>query len=164
MRILLFCTAFALSLVRPPAATAATPANADRDAVVKVVQEFFDALQAKDAARLIATCHPGAQFTSVRPTSEGRPVLRQRSIEADAAQIAESKERWLERMWSPTVLIEGRMAVLWTRYDFHRDGKMSHNGTDTFTLMKGDAGWKIVNAAYTVEPSDTTQHPAGPPK
>ena len=60
--------------------------------------------------------------------------------------------------------VEGRIAVVWTRYDFHRAGKMSHNGTDCFTLLKTDQGWKIVNGAYTVEPSDRTENPSGPPK
>ncbi len=163
MRPLLAVVALA-SLFTLPSATAATPAVPARDAVLKVVQDFFDALQAKDGARLTATCQPGAQITAVRLSPEGKPLLRQRTIEVDAEQVAKTKEQLLERMWSPTVLIEGRIAVVWTRYDFHRDGKMSHNGTDTFTLIDGEAGWKIVNAAYTVELSDRTQHPAGPPK
>ena len=58
---------------------------------------------------------------------------------------------------------DGRIAVVWTRYDFHRDGKMSHNGTDCFTLLKTDAGWKIVCLAYSVEPATQTENPAGPP-
>ena len=136
--------------------------NDDKVAVVQVVQQFFDALHTKDGDTLRAICQPGAQFTSGRPAPEGFAV-RSRPVEADIASLAELKDIWLERMWTPTVHIEGRIAVVWTRYDFHRSGKFSHNGTDCFTLLKTDAGWKIVCAAYSVEPGAKTGNPAGPP-
>jgi hypothetical protein len=158
-------TFLTLSLVLAPrvAAQASGSRAEEQAAVVKIVQQFFDALHAKDGDRLRATCQPGAQFTSGRPAPEGYAV-RSRSVETDIAHFAEAKEIWLERMWSPTVLIAGRIAVVWTRYDFHRDGKLSHNGTDCFTLIKTDAGWKIVCGAYSVEPGAKTENPAGPPR
>lgn len=131
--------------------------------MLAVVQRFFDALHTRDGKALTATCQPGAQITSGRPTESGY-ALRQRSIEADSAELSVAKEVLLERMWSPTVHLNGRIAAVWTRYDFHRDGKMSHNGTDCFTLLKTDAGWKIVCAAYSVEPGTKTENPAGPPQ
>lgn len=154
-----------MSLIVPPSAAASgsIPASADRAAVLQVVQEFFDALHAKDGGRLRAICQPGAQLTSGRPAPAGY-ALRQRPIETDAAHFAESKDAYLERMWSPTVHIDGRIAVVWARYDFHLNGKFSHNGTDCFTLLKTDPGWKIVGAAYSVEPGTKTENPAGPPQ
>ena len=136
--------------------------NDDKVAVLQVVQQFFDALHTKDGETLRAICQPGAQFTSGRPATEGY-VVRSRSVETDAVQVAAAKEAWLERMWSPTVHIDGRIAVVWTRYDFHRSGNFSHNGTDCFTLLKTDTGWKIVCAAYSVESGGKTENPAGPP-
>lgn len=138
--------------------------NAETVAIIQVVQNFFDALHAKDGGALRATCQPGAQFTSGRPGTDGAYTLRQRPVETDAAQITEAKESWLERMWRPIVHVDGRVAVVWTRYDFHRDGKFSHNGTDCFTLLKTDQGWKIVCGAYSVEPGAQTENPAGPPR
>lgn len=157
-RFLLLVTA----LLFPLANGRAAEPSSEKSAVLQVVQQFFDALHNKDGDMLRATCQPGAQFTGERVTPEGF-VLRQRNVEADAVRFAESKDSYLERMWSPTVLIEGRIAVVWTRYDFHRNGKLSHNGTDCFTLLKTDAGWKIVCAAYSVEPGGKTENPAGPP-
>ena len=157
-------TLLCLSVVLSGVSTAASAAyQAESAAVLKVVQEFFDALRAKDGARLRAICQPGAQFTSGRSAAEGYAV-RQRPVETDAARFAESKDTYLERMWSPTVHIEGRIAVVWTRYDFHLNEKFSHNGTDCFTLIKTDQGWKIVCAAYSVEPGAKTENPAGPPR
>ncbi len=151
-------------MVLPGVSTAASAAfTAENAAVLKVVQEFFDALRAKDGARLRAICQPGAQVTSGRPSPAGYAV-RQRSVETDATRFAESKDTYLERMWSPLVHLEGRIAVVWTRYDFHLNEKISHNGTDCFTLLKTDEGWKIVCAAYSVEPGAQTENPAGPPR
>jgi hypothetical protein len=158
-------TLFALltmSLLVPSRAAAAAP-NTETAAVLQVVQEFFDALHARDGARWRAICHPGAQITSGRPAAAGY-ALRQRPVETDAAHYAETKDTLLERMWSPTVHIDGRAAVVWTRYDFHLNGKFSHNGTDCFTLLKTDQGWKIVCGAYSVEPGGQTENPAGPPR
>lgn len=153
-----------LSVLLAHSVTAAEPdsTHGDQKAVLQVLQQFFDALHDKDGDMLRAICQPGAQFSSGRPASEGY-VVRSRPVEADIASFAESKDIWLERMWAPTVHIEGRIAVVWTRYDFHRSGKFSHNGTDCFTLLKTDAGWKIVCAAYSVEPGGKTENPAGPP-
>ena len=134
------------------AVSAAEPASIQNEtvAVVAVVQRFFDALHHKNGDELRAVCQPGAQFTSGRARPEGY-ALRQRPIETDIADLAALKETWLERMWTPTVQINGRIAVIWTRYDFHRGGKFAHNGTDCFTLLRTDQGWKIVCGAYSVE-------------
>jgi hypothetical protein len=70
----------------------------------------------------------------------------------------------LERMWDPEVRIQGAIAAVWTRYDFHRDGKFSHCGTDAFNLVKTAEGWKIASAMWTVERTGCVPSPLGPPK
>ena len=39
----------------------------------------------------------------------------------------------------------------------------AHFMSGHFTLLKTDRGWKIVSAAYSVEPGPQTENPAGPP-
>ena len=70
---------------------------------------------------------------------------------------------WLERLWNPTVLVHGSMAVVWAEYDFHRDGAFSHCGVDAFSLFKTADGWKIAGTTYTVEPTGCEESPLGPP-
>lgn len=133
----------------------------ERDQVLQVVQGFFDAMAKSDGEALRALAVPGSQVTvAPRPGTEG-PV-RRRMIEADVDSLKANKNQLLERMWNPTVLIEGRIAVVWTPYDIHRNGKFAHNGIDVFTLMKLTEGWKIVSIAYTIEPEPPSRHPAGP--
>lgn len=151
----------ALPLLAAPQAAAAP--DADRQAVLALAQAFFDALAAKDGPAIQRLCLPEARILSIRP-GPGGAVVRSRSLEEDIAALAASRDRLLERMWNPTVHLQGRIATLWAPYDFHRNGAFSHSGTDTFTFLKTDRGWRITALAYTVEPDLPSAHPAGPPR
>lgn len=137
-------------------------ADADRQAVLALAQAFFDALAAQDGPALRKLCLPEARILSIRP-GQGGVVVRSRSLEEDITALTSSRERLLERMWNPTVHVQGRIATVWAPYDFHRDGAFSHSGIDTFTFMRTDQGWRIAALAYTVEPDRPSAHPAGPP-
>lgn len=147
-------------LAGAPAAQADTPQ--ERKEVLQVVQRFFDALATKDTETLKALVLPGTPITVLRPTPEG-PALRRRVVEDDLKTLPATSERLLERMWNPTVLMQGRIATVWTPYDFHRDGKFSHSGTDVFTLLFLEGRWRIASMAYTVEPEVPSAHPVGAP-
>ena len=133
-------------------------ADADREQVLKIVQAFCDALAANNLEACSALFAPASQLTALRPLPQGF-ALQRRSME----EFRPPSGQVLERLWHPTVLVAGRIAVVWAPYDFHVNGRFSHNGTDVFTLMKCDAGWSIINLAYTVEPEPPTRHPAGSP-
>ncbi len=135
--------------------------QSDRETVLALVQGFFDAMAAADpeAARSILTVD--GQFVSVREGADG-PVIRVSSHRDWLAQLGTSETPVLERMWEPTVLIDGRIAVVWTPYDFHTDGKFSHCGTDVFNFLKGEAGWILTGASWTIEREDCDPSPLGP--
>lgn len=160
-----FAVALFVSCAGSPALAAAPavpPESPERAAVLAVVQQFFDAMAASDAAALRATAEPTFQFHAVRNDDKGTAVTR-RTLDEFVARFGPGRESVLERMWSPTVLIHDRIATVWTPYDFHRDGKFTHSGIDVFTLARTDGGWKITYLAFTVEPNVPSQHPAGPP-
>ena len=77
--------------------------------------------------------------------------------------IVDEQTDFLERMWDPTVLVHDRIAVLWTPYDFHRNGQFSHCGIDAFSLIKVDDEWKITGTIYTVQREGCPESPLGPP-
>jgi len=62
------------------------------------------------------------------------------------------------------VLIHKEIAVVWTKYDFHREGKFSHCGVDAFNLIKTQEGWKISGIFYTVEKEGCEEGPLGSPE
>src|SRR5437870_3296824 len=125
-------------------------AQVDTAGVRGTVQRFFDAMATKDTTTLRALMAPGMSMalTQVGP----QPVKPRYSPDASfLTAVAVVQEPLIERMWNPTIHIDGPVAVLWTPYDFHNGKKFSHCGTDVFTLMKSDTGWQIVGLAFTIQ-------------
>lgn len=146
---------------RPTAAQ--SPTSADSAAVVTVVQRLLEAISSRDSTAARAMMLPGSQLAAIRA---GTPTIAPR-ITPDTTflrTLASGRERYLERMWTPIVRIHGAMADVWAPYDFHVDGKFSHCGIDTFTLMRTPNGWRVVSVAYTVEPAGCAPSPLGVPK
>ena len=137
--------------------------NEDEAAVLAVVQQFFDTLETKDAAAARTIMDPEGSFVSVR-WQDGEQVVSRSSFRRFLDTLEERSEALLERMWDPQVLIHGPIAIVWTEYDFHRDGEFSHCGMDAFQLAKLDTGWTITGGTYTVEATGCAESPLGPPR
>lgn len=146
-------------LIWLPGTAAAQPVP-DRDAVIAVVQRFFDAMAARDAAKMAAVLMPEGRFCSVREDGS----VRSTTIKEYVERLPSGKEKLLERMWNPEVKMRGGIAVVWTPYDFYRDGTFSHCGIDAFDLVKTPDGWKISGAIFTIEKTNCPPSPLGPPK
>lgn len=145
-------------------ALAAVPARAqepEREAVLAVVQEFFDTMTAADSAGARAVMLPEGVSFGVREQADGL-FLRSRPNSDYIAGLAGREERVVERMWDPTVLIHERLAVVWTPYDIYVDGEFLHCGVDAFTLLETEEGWKIATGAFTMEPTGCEPSPLGP--
>lgn len=125
-------------------------AAAEEKAVLAVVQRLFDAMAARDSAAALSVLLPEGRYFSVRENG-AQVTVGGTSHKEFAERLASGKGQMLERMSSPQVLVHGRIAVVWTPYDFHRDGKYSHRGVDAFQLVKTAEGWKIASFMYTIE-------------
>lgn len=138
-------------------------AQSAKDSVIATVNEFFRAMTAHDsvAARRVMTSD--GIFYAVRAGGDST-VINRNTNERFAQTIATTRDTYLERMWEPTVMVHGPIAVLWTPYDFHRSGKFSHCGIDAFSLVRASSGWKIATITYTVEPTGCAPSPLGAPK
>ncbi len=165
------------SLCRPAMAQSTpSPVVPDREAVLAVVQGYFDTLAAKDVAgaqRLLitrVTKDVAGEQRLMRPEAtfhyalqkDGKSVVegftRQWWLEAMPGR----KQAWFERMWNPEVRIHGLIATVWAPYDLWADGTFSHCGVDVFNLVKTDEGWKISSCVYTIE-KECEPSPLGPP-
>ena len=155
-RIILSIAATALALVASGAA-AQTP----RDSVVATVNEFFRAMTAHDSATLHRVQMADGVLYSARVRGDTVSIARG-TADAFAQQMATMKDTYIERMWEPTVLLHGPLAVVWAPYDIHRNREFVHCGVDTFTLMRSPTGWKIATVAYTAEPTGCAPSPLGP--
>jgi hypothetical protein len=142
----------------------ASPACAqeDREAILSTVQQFFDALAESDTALGRAAVLLEGQYFRLRESGDSLDLSRTPHTQF-LRDLAAGGNDFLERMWEPTVLQHGRMAIVWTPYDFHRSGEFSHCGVDVFNLIRTYDGWKIAGIMYTVEPTGCAPSPLGPP-
>ena len=132
----------------------------EKDAVVATVQKLFDAMSAHDSEAAKAVVIPEGRLYATRANG----AVNGSTLEQFAARLSTMKEPMLERMWNPTVLIQGSIAQVWAEYDFHLSGKFHHCGIDSVSLVKGTDGWKIAGIVYTSETSGCSPSPLGPPK
>ena len=136
--------------------------QSDREAILAVVQRFFDTIATGDTAVGREIILIDGQYFRLR--QDGDSLALSRTTHRQFLQnLSGERSEMLERMWEPTVLQQGRMAVVWTPYDFHIDGQFSHCGVDAFNLIRTDDGWKIAGIMYTVEPTGCAPSPLGPP-
>jgi acetyl esterase/lipase len=131
--------------------------------VIAAVEQFFKALETRNADLARSILMPEGVVFSVREEN-GEKNIRATTHEQIIKSLASSTEKMLERMWNPKVLIHKEIAVVWTKYDFHREGKFSHCGVDAFNLIKTSDGWRISGIFYTVEKEGCEENPLGPPK
>jgi hypothetical protein len=138
--------------------------DGDRAQVIAAVQSFFDSMEKSDVALAKRVLMPDARFFSAAER-DGTITVRPSSSEAFVAGFSNpNRAKVLERMWDPDVRVQGAIAQLWTRYDFHSNGTFSHCGIDAFSLVRTEDGWKIASAIWTVERSGCAPSPLGPPK
>jgi len=139
-----------------------TSQNAEEKAVIAAVEQFFTALETRDADLVRNILLPEGVAFSVRDEG-GKKNIRATTHKQIIDSFTSSTAKMLERMWDPKILIHKEIAVLWTKYDFHREGKFSHCGVDAFNLIKTPGGWKISGIFYTVEKEGCEENPLGPP-
>ena len=142
---LMLTTLAALVLAAP--AAAATP---DQAAAIGVVQRFFAAMAAQDAAALARVTLPASVYTSIRPAPGGGTKINRVTVEDFIKNLRPGLH---EAMWSPQVTMRGAlMAIVTAPYEFKLDGKTTHCGIDVFDLAKVDGQWRIAGATWTAEP------------
>ncbi len=135
-------------------ATAVAIGQDDKQMAIAVINQLFDGMKAKSAERIKAVFAPDVHFLAIDKPRDGKGISKTRVMtgEAFAKQISESKSaEYIEKMISPEARISGDMAVVSGRYTFYVGDKFSHCGTDTFNLVRTEAGWKIVQGAFTLE-------------
>lgn len=131
-------------------------------AILAVIDRFMAAISANDLQAMAALQMPEGMTYRARPADGGGiEVVGAPNSYWVQPERADGRAQ-LERYWSPTVLVRGQIALVWTPYEFWLDGKRSHCGIDTFDLVKVDGNWRVANAMWTVEPDGCES--LGPPE
>jgi len=138
--------------------------NPARDAqatnAVAVAEAFLLAIGRADTAALRLHSVSATRLVALSDEPNAEPQVT--SLEAFLAQIQGDSGRYLERMWAPQAHVDGRLATVWTEYDFYRDEAFSHCGIDSFDLVRMGRSWKVLSVVYTIHPEDCANSPLGP--
>lgn len=124
---------------------------ADRQAVIQVVADFFEAMTARDVGRMRAMMTEDGMIYGYREGEDGTAVIR-RPHQEYLEGLATGEGRIVERFWDPEVMIYGRLATVWTPYDFHANGEFSHCGVNNFSMLRTDERWVITGVVFSIEP------------
>lgn len=125
-------------------------ASANELGPLEVVQQLFARMRTKDAAGMSALFTAEGRLVAT-DRRNGQPNRRVFDGPAFAKLIVETKGELKEFMYQPDVRVQGDLATVAGRYGFYVDERFSHCGTNAFHLLRTSEGWKIANAASTIE-------------
>lgn len=143
---------FALLLVSATPAAAQHAEHAregDEAAVMATVDRLFGALASKDRAALLGAVVAEGRATSTGVDAAGRPEVNSTDWTTFADRLARMTDRLRERLIDPHVHVEGDIAMIWSRYEFEREGVFSHCGIDHFDLVRIEGRWRVLNLTWT---------------
>ncbi|CAL1690351.1 hypothetical protein MMB232_00473 [Brevundimonas subvibrioides] len=126
----------------------ADPASPEAAAVMVPVNGVFAALAARDGSLVAPHLAPEARMIVAVERPDGTATVQTLAAEAFAAGLRPGPERYEEIMPDPIVAIDGDIAMVWGRYVFKIDGRVSHCGSDHFDLIRRDGVWKIAGITW----------------
>ena len=130
--------------------------DATTDSIEYVVKEMLIAISTNDLEK--ARYHVLEEGRVFRVRKDG---ISFRSNSEFFDQTADQTTDYFERMWDPIILYRGDLAMAWTTYDFHLNGKFSHCGAESFTLTRLNNRWMVVDWAYTANEIENCNSPLG---
>ena len=131
--------------------------DATTDSIEHVIKEMLVAISTNDLEK--AKYHVLEEGRVFRVRIDG---LTFRSNSEFFKQTGDQSTDYYERMWDPIIMYRGDLAVAWTTYDFHLNGKFSHCGAESFTLTRFNNRWMVVDWAYTANETENCNSPLGP--
>jgi len=135
-------------------AFAQTAKNEDTKAAAEIPDRLFAAMKAKSFEEIRAAFTPEGQLVAIDKPRDGQGISKTRIFTAESFAKAISEVNgadFIEKMPNKDVRLTGDLAIVTGRYTFYVGEKFSHCGTNTFNLVRTEAGWKIANAASTLE-------------
>lgn len=130
--------------------------KADTSTPGATVDTMFRKMASFEPAAIQALYTPEAKLTAIIKRKDGSSVIKVLSGEEFSKGFAEKHGELKEDMYATEVKTYGDLSLVFGRYVFFVDGKISHCGVNAFHLVKTADGWRIVGAASTIEPMGCT--------
>ncbi|MBB3695594.1 nuclear transport factor 2 family protein [Sphingomonas sp. BK580] len=151
--------AASLILLAQPAIASTAEDTVD---VPHLIAAYHAAVVSHDGARLTALFVPtGSAWFSVlseeglaraRAKSPATTKIRPGSLKAFAKLVATSNSAFDPRHTDLRIASDGAVATVTFKFEFLIDGKVQNRGAESWQLIKGDDGWRIVSIVFSSTP------------
>ncbi len=130
-------------------------AQNDEQAVKDAIMTMFDGMRAGDSAMVHSVFTDEVVFQRVQESSDGKARVVSSDFKAFLKAIGTPHPKvWDERIEFESIMIDGKMASVWTPFKFYLGDQFSHCGVNVFKLYKSDSGWKIFHLVDTNRRTD----------
>ena len=114
------------------------------------ISVFFEGLQSADTLKIQSVCHKEMKLQSIMEKNSIGNLSFETNEEFYKSIASIPKNIKIEeRILDYKIQIDGSMAQVWTPYEFYVNDKLSHFGTNSFTLLLENNVWKIVHIIDT---------------
>ena len=124
--------------------------SAQEKEIKQSISVFFEGLQSADTLKIQSVCHKEMKLQSIMEKNTIGNLSFETNEEFYKSIASIPKNLKIEeRILDYKIQIDNSMAQVWTPYEFYIDGKLSHIGTNSFTLLLENNIWKIVHIIDT---------------
>lgn len=118
----------------------------EEKAVKQTITTFFNGLHNGDSTLAKSVLHQHIKIQTTFTNKGNKKVLKTETKEQLLKMIASKPKdkKYLEKLLSYTIKIDGNLASVWTPYEFYVDGKFSHCGANSFQLFNNNGKWEII--------------------
>ncbi len=119
-------------------------------AIRKTIETFFAAFHEQDTVKLKSILADEIVLHTITEKASGvtLSVETRNELLQSVASIPKSI-KYEERLLSWDIKIDGKLAHVWTPYEFYINGNLVHSGVDSFQLFWDNGIWKIIYCADT---------------
>lgn len=137
---------FTVALLALPVSCTKT-ASADEAAVRSFLATYFSTWSVKDMDSYGACFHPQARITYVGKNGETQSDGLTDFLHGQKLAHAQSSVPMSESPTEMKVIYDNRVTIAAVRWKLTKGSEVV-TGTDNFTLIKTDAGWKIISLVF----------------
>lgn len=127
----------------------------DEQAIKDAIMTMFDGMRAGDSAMVHSVFANEVIFQRVQESRDGKVSLVNSEFSGFLKAVGTPHDKvWDERIEFGPILIDGKMASVWTPFKFYFGDQFSHCGVNSFKLYKSEKGWKTFHLVDTNRRTD----------
>ncbi|MBP6618652.1 MAG: nuclear transport factor 2 family protein [Leadbetterella sp.] len=113
--------------------------------IKKTMETFFEGMYKRDTMLIKSVLHKNCSLNSVNIKPDQAATQKSESIGGFLKSISTIPQNVVleERLLNHKIQIDEALAIDWTPYEFYVNQKLSHQGTNVFTLIKTENTWRI---------------------